>query len=310
MSVFRKIFNVSDMEVWIASPAYKDYSSFLRLLNDMAKGAHDAFWDTETIQHPLLLPVKSLLDLLSTRLDTIKPFEEDKDQRFGNKAFRLWFDQMKKDVQNYTEENMSDPMGQECMSYLLDSFGNQQRIDYGTGHEMNFVVFLMGLHKMIISRETLDKNLTKGVCHEMLTIFAAVYMPLVRKIQSQYTLEPAGSHGVYSLDDFQFLPFLWGSSQLIAHPSIEPGTFPELDVAQSHGDRFMFLSAIQYIHQVKRGPFAEHSNQLWNISAVENWSKINRGLFKMYCDEVLHKFPIVQHLLFGQHVLKWPSSPQ
>ena len=38
--------------------------------------------------------------------------------------------------------------------------------------------------------------------------------------------------------------------------------------------------------QVKTGPFAEHSNQLWNISGVRLWSKVNSGLFKMYKAEV------------------------
>ncbi|KAF2343596.1 Phosphotyrosyl phosphatase activator PTPA, partial [Trinorchestia longiramus] len=50
---------------------------------------------------------------------------------------------------------------------------------------------------------------------------------------------------------------------------------------------------------VKTGPFAEHSNQLWNVSGVQSWSKINQGLIKMYKAEVLHKFPVVQHVLFG-----------
>jgi len=32
--------------------------------------------------------------------------------------------------------------------------------------------------------------------------------------------------------------------------------------------------------------FAEHSNQLWNISGVDSWSKVNAGLIKMYKAEV------------------------
>lgn len=95
----------------------------------------------------------------------------------------------------------------------------------------------------------------------------------------------------------------------------------------------MFISCIDYINKVKIGNFAEHSNQLWGISSVPTWTKINAGLVKMYQKEVrrfafslrffhsiismslsyirtqlLGKFPVVQHIVFGS-LMQFKSVP-
>ena len=41
----------------------------------------------------------------------------------------------------------------ELAPYLLDSFGNSTRIDYGTGHEMAFVMLLCALFKLEVFGE-------------------------------------------------------------------------------------------------------------------------------------------------------------
>lgn len=45
----------------------------------------------------------------------------------------------------------------ELKAYLEDSFGNSVRIDYGSGHEMNFAAFLCSLYKLRVLIETDSK---------------------------------------------------------------------------------------------------------------------------------------------------------
>ena len=91
---------------------------------------------------------------------------------------------------------------------LLVSFGSFTRMDYGTGHETSFALFLLCL--------TLIRFLKPVVEEErdiVLRIFVR-YLHLCWKLQDVYRLEPAGSHGVWGLDDYSFLGYILGSGQV------------------------------------------------------------------------------------------------
>ena len=92
--------------------------------------------------------------------------------------------------------------------YLVPSFGSFTRMDYGTGHETSFALFLvcLTLLRFIQPEPEQDRQL-------VLVVFLR-YLQLCWRLQDVYRLEPAGSHGVWGLDDYSFLGYIFGSAQL------------------------------------------------------------------------------------------------
>lgn len=103
----------------------------------------------------------------------------------------------------------------ELLHYFINAFGNTTRIDYGSGHELSFIGYLAVL--------CLTGLLTEKDEEAMVFILFDKYLEVCRKLQAKFRLEPAGSKGVWGLEDHQFLNFLWGSSQLMGplHYSFE-----------------------------------------------------------------------------------------
>ncbi|XP_028571918.2 serine/threonine-protein phosphatase 2A activator isoform X1 [Podarcis muralis] len=285
----KEINMVPDMGKWKRSQAYADYTGFILKLNESIKGKK------LTCEYKVSEPIEKLIDLLNTLdrwIDETPPV--DQPSRFGNKAFRTWYTKLDQGAENLVAtvvpSELSDAIS-EVAVYLKESVGNSTRIDYGTGHEAAFAAFLCCLCKIGVLR----------VDDQLAIVFKVFnrYLEVMRKLQKTYRMEPAGSQGVWGLDDFQFLPFIWGSSQLIDHPNLEPRHFVDEKVVNENHKDFMFLECILFITEMKTGPFAEHSNQLWNISAVPSWAKVNQGLIRMYKAECLEKFPVIQHFKFG-----------
>lgn len=289
MKPVKEIHKPEDMDKWRNSKAYHDLMGFILTMNELVKSkkVSDSYVMSETVNKLL-----ELLNTLDQLIDETPPI--DQPQRFGNKAFRTWFSTLQERAEDELKKCLDEkfhPAIPELSVYLIESVGNSTRIDYGTGHEMSFAAFLCCLYK--IGALTVEDG------PAVVLKINESYLKLMRKLQLTYRMEPAGSHGVWSLDDHQFIPFIWGSAQLIDHPRILPKSFVKEEIYEHFSQDYIFLACIKFINQVKTGPFHEHSNQLWNIAGVLNWNKVNSGLIKMYRAEVLDKFPVIQHFLFG-----------
>lgn len=59
-----------------------------------------------------------------------------------------------------------------------------------------------------------------------------------------------GSHGVWGLDDYHFLPFLFGASQLRNHKYLKPKSIHDPDVLEGFSNQYMYLACIQFINSV------------------------------------------------------------
>ncbi|PJF18184.1 Serine/threonine-protein phosphatase 2A activator 1 [Paramicrosporidium saccamoebae] len=297
MSTARRILHNTDLDAWKSSPAYDAVLSLISKVNT-------AIMEKKLSQSPstqLDECISTLLNHMDRFIDQNPPNEMG-NQRYGNPAFRAYFATLQAKLAPLVAELAtraklsSDTVG-ELTCYLLGSVGNPVRIDYGTGHELSFLGFLASIDQATTLSQ--DDYVALGLS------VVTRYLKLVRRLQICYSLEPAGSHGVWGLDDYQFIPFLFGSAQLVGQTQIVPSAATNPTVLLSHKDEYLYLQAIDFIISIKKGRhFGEYSPMLHDISAIPDWRRINRGLFKMYREEVMHKFPVVQHFEFGK-LLKW-----
>lgn len=298
--------NQEKLKIFTNGKTYKLIVSSIELLQSAVEKKKNMFNIEKDVEK------SSNIEIIINFLDTIEklvsefPAINQEKQRFGNTAFRSWYEAVEKlyeaelapKLNLFYGEDKDFLLSNEIMPYLLECFGNSKRIDYGTGHELNFVfILIILLEVQWFKTEELQK---------LIQIVFKKYLSVCKTVQTVYKLEPAGSKGVYGLDDFHFLSFIFGAAELIDNTEeIIPSDIQRnLESVKKLGEEYMFFDAVHYNLKSKNGHLAEHSPILFQISSVPKWEKIAKGLIKMYEDEVLKKIVVAQHFYFG-NVLKF-----
>lgn len=282
----REISNPADVDAFLQSSAFKKLFEFLEKVNDTIRNKKISECGLDMDQS-----ARVVIDLLTDMRLTTKSFPPlDVNSRFGNPAFQQWYDAVCSLIYEKLEPVIQDKEYLvEACEYLTHSLGNRSRIDFGTGHEAHFLAFMYCLVELKVCR-----------LNDQLFVMFLAYLRMMRIVQATYWLEPAGSLGVWGLDDYHFLPFLLGSSQLYDHPHLTPKSIQDADVRDAFKDEYLYYDAIDSIVFIKGPHLYQHSPMIDDISAVKVWSKVNTGLLKMYRAEVFSKLPVMQHFLFGR----------
>jgi serine/threonine-protein phosphatase 2A activator len=288
----RRILSRSDHDLFLASPTYNLIAGWVFGLSESVIDTPKSVIKDDSLSEPVKA-ILSILDKAETFVSQSPPNEQG-GSRFGNKAFRGFLDLVSENVPAWHESLglHNAEATAEASAYFLQSFGNRNRIDYGSGHELNFMMWLLCLHQLGILQRSDFQAL-------VLRVFVR-YLSLMRVIQMAYYLEPAGSHGVWGLDDYQFLPFLFGASQLLHHPYITPRAIHQDLTVEEFGDDYLYLGQVNFVNSTKTVKGLRwHSPMLDDISSSKSWTKIDGGMRRMFVAEVLGKLPVMQHFLFG-----------
>lgn len=294
-----------DLEVFLQSKTYHDVLNYVERL---ALSIHGIELTDPTLPKPTeITALIELFKAINVVIDE-NPVKKETNSRFGKVEFRKFYDDLHNSLEsllpklpfNFTTQQLVD-----LRAYLTNSFGDRERIDYGSGHELNFLCFLLSLDKIEYFPEShaLDKSV-------VLIVFST-YLKTMRRLQLLYWLEPAGSHGVWGLDDYHFLPFLFGAAQLSPLSRPRPLSIHNTDYVEEFKDKYFYFACVDFINKTKTGAQSLRwtSPMLDDISGVKTWKKIEEGMIKMYKAEVLGKLPVVQHFIFSS-ILPAPELPE
>ncbi|ORY25088.1 protein phosphatase type 2A regulator [Naematelia encephala] len=288
---------------WPTTPGFKGFWGWIKQRCDRIRG-REILLGPPSASYKAVPHLMNILERIEEWIEEI-PLQAQSSQRFGNLAFRNFIKLVEERLPSLLNSVPLPPrLSEQILPLLLQShaFGHPVRLDYGTGHEF---AFLLALWCCVVSGfvegEEEEDELVLRVFPRF--ILDHRYLEVVTALQKKFRLEPAGSHGVWGLDDFCFFPYLFGAAQLLDSP-ISPAQCLQnaLSAPSSEPRQFkdLYTLSLYRITLFKKGAaFSEHSPLLHQLSTFPDWKKPFGGLQKMFLGEVAGKRVVVQGLWIG-----------
>lgn len=275
----------NSFENWEFSDASFKIFYFLQRLNDSVRSSFKSQQESASIS-PIILKLISAFQILNQIIDETPPISEIK---FSNPSFRIFLEKIKSCIHEIMDPITND---EETAEYFLISFGSWSRLDFGTGNEINFLAFLTCLDSFHYFKEA-------DYQHIVFYVFWN-YWEVIKRIQMNYHLPPAGSLGAWGFDDFVFLPFLFGSSQLINNQSnIHPDNLFDESTTISNNSHNSFSFWLEFLSCYK-GNISEHSPTLFSLRSIPSFQEMNTLLLKFFKERILNKPVIIEQYYFGK----------
>lgn len=138
----KRIVSQQHLKKWESSDAMNEVLGLIMYCNDSVVGKKL----TETISGEESEAVRAIIAILDRVAALVKetPAEKETASRFGNPAFRTFYARVAKESQEMHRTIPNLPLESivEVERYFIECFGNEKRIDYGSGMELNFICWM------------------------------------------------------------------------------------------------------------------------------------------------------------------------
>lgn len=168
-----------DIQKWQNSETYHELNNFIQTICKCITAKSNS---AQCFVSPSIEKLLKLLDHLQKLVEATPPINQP--QRFGNAAYKTWYKLMSESFESEVNDLIPAEAIVELKPYFVDSFGNATRIDYGTGHELSFILFIMSLFKIGVLLKSDELAVALKVFNK--------YLEFVRLLQLTYKMEPAG----------------------------------------------------------------------------------------------------------------------